>query len=103
MYSRKRCRRCSDIIIKNYWGEIMNLSELAGKEIVNLVNGERLGVIGECDIIVDEKTGKILTLSIPRERGFFSIRKDKGDLEIPWKNVKKIGNDMIIIEYDGVY
>ena len=48
----------------------MNLSELAGKEIVNLVTGERLGVIGECDIIIDESTGKILALSIPRERGF---------------------------------
>ena len=81
----------------------MNLSELAGKEIVNLVTGERLGVIGECDIIIDESTRKILALSIPRERGFFGIRKDRGDLEIPWRNVKKIGNDMIIIEYDGIY
>lgn len=81
----------------------MNLSELAGKEIVNLVSGERLGVIGECDIIIDETTGKILALSIPRERGFLGIRRDRGDLEIPWRNVKKIGNDMIIIEYDGIY
>ena len=55
----------------------MNLSELAGKEIVNLVTGERLGVIGECDIIIDESTGKILALSIPRERGFFGIRKEE--------------------------
>ncbi|MEG0050671.1 MAG: YlmC/YmxH family sporulation protein [Terrisporobacter sp.] len=81
----------------------MNLSELAGKEIVNIVTGERLGVIGECDLIIDEKSGGILALSIPRERGFFGIKKDKVDLEIPWRNIKKIGNDMIIIEYDGVY
>ena len=81
----------------------MNLSELVGKEIVNIVSGERLGVIGECDIIIDETTGKILALSIPRERGFFGIKRDRGDLEIPWRNVKKIGNDMIIIEYDGIY
>ena len=31
----------------------MYLSEIAGKEIVNLTTGERLGVVGECDIIVD--------------------------------------------------
>ena len=54
----------------------MNLSELAGKEIVNIVSGERLGVIGECDIIIDEKTGQILALSIPRERGFFGLKRD---------------------------
>ena len=55
----------------------MYLSEIAGKEIVNLVTGERLGVVGECDIIVDETDGSILALSIPRERGFLGLRKDK--------------------------
>ena len=78
----------------------MYLSEIAGKEIVNLTTGERLGVVGECDIIVDEVTGDILALSIPRERGFLGLRKDK---EVPWRNVRKIGNDMIIIEYEGIY
>ena len=78
----------------------MYLSEIAGKEIVNLTTGERLGVVGECDIIV---TGDILALSIPRERGFLGLRKDKEVLEVPWRNVRKIGNDMIIIEYEGIY
>ncbi|MGL5329402.1 MAG: YlmC/YmxH family sporulation protein [Peptostreptococcaceae bacterium] len=81
----------------------MNLSEIAGKEIVNLVSGERLGVVGECDLIIDETTGQILALLIPKEKGFFGIRKEKSVLEVPWRSVKKIGNDMIIIEYDGIY
>ena len=53
----------------------MNLSELAGKEIVNLVSGERLGVIGECDIIIDETTGKILALSITKRKRIFWYKK----------------------------
>ena len=81
----------------------MYLSEIAGKDIVNLVTGERLGVVGECDIIIDETDGSILALSIPRERGFLGLRKDKDVLEVPWRNVRKIGNDMIIIEYEGIY
>ena len=81
----------------------MNLSEIAGKEIVNLVTGERLGVVGECDLIIDEINGQILALTIPKEKGFWGVKKDRGVLEVPWKNVKKIGNDMIIIEYDGIY
>ena len=81
----------------------MHLSEIAGKEIVNLVTGERLGVVGECDLIIDETTGKILALLIPKEKGFFVIKKEKDVLEVPWRSVKKIGNDMIIIEYDGIY
>ncbi len=81
----------------------MYLSEIAGKEVINIVTGERLGVVGECDIIIDELNGKILALSIPRERGFLGIRKDRDVLEIPWRNVVKIGNDIIIIEYEGIY
>ena len=36
----------------------MNLSEVAGKEIVNLVTGERLGVVGECDLIIEDTKEK---------------------------------------------
>ena len=46
----------------------MNLSEIAGKEIVNLVTGERLGVVGECDLILDEVSGEILALLIPERK-----------------------------------
>ena len=81
----------------------MYLSEIAGKEIVNLVTGERLGVVGECDIIIDEISGEILALSIPREKGFLGLRKDREVLEVPWRGVRKIGNDMIIIEYEGIF
>lgn len=80
----------------------MNLSEIAGKEIVNLVTGERLGVVGECDLILDEVSGEILALLIPQRKRIFGI-KDKSVLEVPWRSIRKIGNDMIIIEYDGVY
>ena len=53
----------------------MNLSEIAGKEIVNLVTGERLGVVGECDLILDEVSGEILALLIPREGDFLELKK----------------------------
>lgn len=81
----------------------MNLSEIAGKEVINLVTGERLGVVGECDIIIDETTGDILALTIPKEKRFLGLRKERDTLEVPWRCIRKIGNDMIIIEYDGIY
>lgn len=81
----------------------MQLSEIAGKEIVNLSTGERLGVVGECDLILDESTGEILALTIPTERGFFGFKRGDSVLEVPWKSIRKIGSDMIIIEHDGIY
>ncbi|NLV75547.1 MAG: YlmC/YmxH family sporulation protein [Tissierellia bacterium] len=78
----------------------MLLDELGGKEIVNLNNGERLGIIADCDILVDEKTGKILSLLIPERKIQFKLFTENNYIEIPWHTIKKIGNDMIIIELD---
>ena len=78
----------------------MMLSELGGKEIVNLNNGERLGIIADSDIIVDEKTGKIITLLVPERKLQFMLFKESEDIEIPWHTIRKIGNDMVIVELE---
>ena len=75
------------------------LSELGGKEIVNLNNGQRLGIIADSDIIVDEKTGKILTLLIPERKLQLNLFGENQRLEIPWDTIRKIGQDMIIVEF----
>lgn len=74
------------------------LSELGGKEIVNLNNGERLGIIADSDIVVDKKTGKILSLLVPERKIQFKIFGEIEGIEIPWHTIRKIGNDMIIVE-----
>ncbi len=76
----------------------MRFSAISGKEIVNLNDGSRLGIIGDSDLLIDEKTGKIMALLIPEERGFFSFLSSSSLMEIPWQAIKKIGSDMIIIE-----
>ena len=76
----------------------MMLTELGEKEIVNLSNGERLGILANSDIMVDEKTGDILTLLVPEQKFQFRLFGENYHIEIPWESIKKIGNDMIIIE-----
>ncbi|MTI70014.1 MAG: YlmC/YmxH family sporulation protein [Firmicutes bacterium] len=78
----------------------MRLHKLGGKEIVNLNDGGRLGVIADSDLIIDEKTGRILALLVPDNRSQISLFKDRSEIEIPWELIRKIGNDMIIIELD---
>ncbi len=78
----------------------MKFSELGGKEILNLTDGCRLGILAESDLLIDEKTGKIKALLVPDMKSHFSIFADRDFLEIPWSCVKKIGNDMIIIELE---
>lgn len=74
------------------------LSELGGKEIINLNNGQRLGIIADSDIVVDKNTGKILTLLVPEKKLQFRLFGENSAIEIPWNTIRKIGNDMIIVE-----
>lgn len=75
----------------------MRLSELNGKEIVNLYNGERLGFIENCDLIINEEDGKIVYLSVPQQSPFI-LFGERNYKKIEWKSIKKIGSDLIIID-----
>lgn len=75
----------------------MKISEMYNKEIINIDTGENLGLLGDCDFIIDEESGEIKSL-ITGVNSSFSIFKEQKRQEIPWKCIKKIGSDMIIIE-----
>ena len=70
----------------------MRLSELKLKEIINIYNGKRIGVI--VDVIV-ETNGQIQKLVLEEKRG----RKfSKEEYEISWNQIVKIGDDIILID-----
>lgn len=81
----------------------MLLSELGGKEIVNLNDGGRLGMIADSDVIIDINTGKIISLLLPDKRVQFKLFGEKEEIEIPWNSIKKIGDDMIIVEIEDYW
>ena len=70
----------------------MRLSELQQKEIVNIVDGKRIGMI--IDAILDDK-GYIKNLVLEEKRG----RKfNREEYNISWTNIVKIGDDIILID-----
>ncbi len=78
----------------------LRLSDLEGKEVINLIDGARLGVIGEADMVIDLQTGEIQSIVLPRRNTFLSLWMDRQHLIIPWQSVKKIGNEVVIVELD---
>ena len=73
-------------------------NDLRNKEVINVANGRRLGFV--CDAELDIKTGKILSVVLPSKKAtFFSFGKDD-DIVIKWEKIKKIGNDIIIVDYE---
>lgn len=76
----------------------MRLSKLAGKEIINMHDGGRLGVVGETDLVAHPETGELESIIVPNHGNFFSIFKDERFLVIPWQAIKKIGSEVIIVD-----
>ncbi|WP_400163028.1 YlmC/YmxH family sporulation protein [Brevibacillus sp. TJ4] len=75
----------------------MRLSQLGGKEIIGLDTGERMGVIGDSDLVINPETGQIESIILPAG-GFFGLGKKREDIVIPWSAIVKIGSDMVIIQ-----
>lgn len=75
----------------------MRLSELSGKEIVDVKRAERLGVLGQTDLEINEKNGQIQALLIPSLK-WFGFKRQGDEIRVSWQHIRKIGNDMIIID-----
>lgn len=70
---------------------------MSGKEIVDVNRAERLGVLGQTDLEIDE-TGQITSLIIPSVK-WFGLLRNGSEIKVPWEHIKKIGADMIIIDF----
>ncbi len=70
----------------------MRLSELQQKEIVNIKDGKRVGVI--IDVIVGDD-GSIKNLVLEEKRG---RRFTKEEYSVLWSQIVKIGDDIILVD-----
>lgn len=78
----------------------MRLSRFGGKEIINLSDGTKLGLLEDADLLIDENTGKIEAFLI-NSGGKLSFRAaEKSNIRIPWENIRKIGSDIIVVEFN---
>ncbi|MCU5703140.1 YlmC/YmxH family sporulation protein [Bacillus wiedmannii] len=75
----------------------MRLSELSGKEIVNLERAEKMGVLGYVDLEIDEKDGQIQALIIPAGK-WGGFKKEPQEVRVKWSQIKKVGHDMILCD-----
>jgi len=79
---------------------LVKISEFQIKDVVNVSDGKKLGNIG--DIEINLSTGKIEAVIVTgngKVLGFFGREED---IVIPWKNIIKIGQDVILVRYKSV-
>lgn len=74
----------------------MRLSDLQSKDIVNVNDGKMIGSI--IDVFINDD-GSMNSLIVERSK-FFKL--SHGEIEIKWTQVKKIGEDVILVSIDNL-
>ena len=73
-------------------------SKLRQKEVVNILDGARLGYI--CDLVIEVGSGKVCAIVVPGPSRLSFLFKGERDSVIPWSNIRKIGEDVVLVEID---
>ena len=71
----------------------ISFSLIRSKDVVNIYDGKRLG--RAIDILFDAGSGKVLGIVLPGIKKMF--RKNE-DIFVPIENLKKIGDDVILVK-----
>lgn len=73
----------------------MRLSDLQSKDVIDINDGKRIGNI--IDIVI--KDGQLVSLIIEKSR-LFSKFTNKNEIEVTWKQIIKIGEDVILVNFE---
>lgn len=76
---------------------MIRVSELRNREVVNVNDGRRLGLIEDLDL--DLERGAVRAITIPATGGIWKKVVRSRDYEIPWGKIVKIGVDTILVDF----
>lgn len=72
------------------------LTSLKCKEVINLSDGCRLGYV--YDVELDLVSGRVVAILVPGPCRFFGLFGREKDYVIPWPCIKRIGEDLILVD-----
>ena len=80
---------------------MISTDKLKNKEVINIFDGRSLGFVS--DIEVDLEKGVIDGIVIPGARGFMGFfNRGETDTVIRWESVRTVGDDVILVEVEGM-
>jgi YlmC/YmxH family sporulation protein len=77
--------------------DMNKISDFQVKDVVNVANGKKLGHIADLEINLN--TGKIDAIIIPGAGKMLGFFARENDIVIPWRNIVKIGADVILVRH----
>ncbi len=66
------------------------------KEVINLTDGKILGFV--IDVQADFDNGEIRSIIVAKTGKIFNSVNSKTNVTVPWDKIKKIGEDVILVE-----
>ena len=78
----------------------MSFSEIRRKDVVNICDGKKLGK--PIDLVLND-SACAEALVVPRRSGGLLglLRQDREGCIIPWGRVRRVGDDVILVEIDS--
>ena len=73
----------------------MNLSDLQNKDLINIIDGKKIGNIIDAKFNVE--TVLIERLVIEPSKSLFSLKNNV--IELKYSDINKIGEDVILVDY----
>lgn len=74
------------------------VTDMREKEVINLRDGCRLGNV--CDVEIDTSTACLVSIIIFGKSKCFGLLGRYQDIKIGWKDIKVIGDDTILVDFD---
>ncbi|MEE1200635.1 MAG: YlmC/YmxH family sporulation protein [Christensenellales bacterium] len=77
----------------------MSFSELRQKDVINICNGKKIG--RPIDLLLND-SACVEALVVPGESGGLLglLKPEREGLVIPWRRVRRIGDDVILVELE---
>ena len=75
---------------------LCRMSDLRCKEVINISDGCRLGFV--CDAEIDLSNGRVCAIIVPGPCRFFGFFGRGEEFIIPWDNIRRFGDDIILVE-----
>jgi len=78
---------------------MVKLSDLRTREVINTLDGRKLGNI--IDIDLDIERGRVLAVMLPGQVRGWSVFAKREEIVVPWEKIVRIGKDVILVELAG--